>query len=174
MKIFSSIFNLFYPKYCLHCFSKVENKYFCNKCISFFSFIYPQKKNYFAVFEKKGPINTFLREIKKQHILDLIKLAACFIVLQHSKLNWQMPDLIVPVSKNKFIKDHIFYLSKEIAKLFDKPIGFKSNKNQIALFIEDVFDMKNIEKIKSYTQFKKMYYMSLCFDIFFDDFYLSE
>ncbi len=175
MKLLSTIVNLFYPNHCLHCFAKVEKKYFCEKCISFFSYVYPKKDLfYFAVFEKKGPIVSFLREIKKTQIFGLIKLAASFIIIQHSKLNWEIPDVIVPISKNRFFKDHIFYLSKEVALLFNKPVTLKNNSNQVALFIDDIFNSKNIEKIKNEKEFKRTYYMSLCFDIFFDDFYLSE
>lgn len=175
MKLIFKIVNLFYPNHCLHCFAKVEKNYFCEKCISFFSYIYPKNKIfYFAVFEKKGPIVSFLKEIKRMQIFGLIKLAASFIVIQHSKLNWEVPDVIVPISKNSLFKDHVYYLSKEVALLFNKPISRKNNSNQVALFIDDVFNSKNIEKIKNVNGFKKIYYLSLCFDIFFDDFYLSE
>jgi predicted amidophosphoribosyltransferase len=175
MNFLTSCINLFYPNRCLHCFAKIEKKYFCEKCISFFSYLYPKKDlTYFAVFEKKGPIITLLKEIKKKQLYGLIKLAASFIVIQHSKLNWQEPDVIVPSSKNIIFKDHIYYLSKEVAKLFDKPISNKSNFNQTALFIDDVLNKKNIEKLENEHKFKKTYYISLCFDIFFDDFNLSE
>lgn len=167
MKIFPSFLNLFYPNHCLHCFAKVENQFFCKTCISCFALVYPQKNRFeFTVFEKKGPICSFLKEIKNLKIYGLIKLAASFIVVQHNKLNWEVPDIIVPVSENNFFhKDHLYYLSKEVALLFNKPLILKSKSDQTVLFIDDIFNTKNIEKINSQNN-GKTYYMSLCIDFY--------
>lgn len=163
MKLFSHFINLFYPNHCLHCFDKIEKKYFCKSCIDLFSLISPEKGlAYFAVFEKRGPIISFLKEIKSNKIHGLIKLAASFIVLQHDNLNWEMPDVIAPAMENRFFKDHRFYLSKEAALLFGKPIKIKSSHDKTALFIDDVFNTVNLKKIQNENEYKKIYYLSLC------------
>ena len=123
MKVFSSIADFFYPNHCLHCFEKVEKKYFCENCINFFSLINPKENQFcFAAFEKKGPINTFLKEIKKNQMYGLVKLAASFIVVQINNLNWEIPDIIVPITKNRIFKDHKYYIAKEVALLLKKPV----------------------------------------------------
>lgn len=167
--------NLIYPNHCLHCLDKIAEKYFCERCIGDFIFLYPKKDlSSFSVFEKKGAIVTLLREIKKQQIFGLIKLAASFMVVQHSKLKWQIPDCIIPISKSRFFKDHVYYLSKEVAILFNKPLLKRNNSNQIALFIDDVYNSKNVEKIQNEERFKEIYYLSLCLDIFETDSFIID
>lgn len=175
INIFSKILTVFYPNRCLHCSDKIEKNFFCKNCLSFFNMVYPKKDVlYFGVFEKKGPIITLLKEIKKQNIYELIKLAASFMVVQISKLGWEEMDVIVPIGKKSFKKDHAYYLAKEVAILFDKPLSYDTNLDKTALFIDDVFKEEIVDEIKKEKRYKKSYYLSLCFDIFFDDLYLSK
>jgi len=172
---FSSILDFIFPNVCLHCLCKLKKNYFyfCKDCLRDFSFVAPKNNSdSFAVFENFGAVNTFLKEIRKQQILSLIKIAAAFIVIQHSKIKLPVPNIVLPLSKKLFLKDHVYYLAKEVAKFFN--IKKKQNKENILLIVSDIMDIEKFEKLKKQLSYNKIYSLSLCFDMFFDDLNLSK
>ncbi|NGX44775.1 MAG: hypothetical protein K1060chlam3_00950 [Candidatus Anoxychlamydiales bacterium] len=167
----SNILNLFYPHLCLHCSSKLEKNYFyfCKTCLNDFSYLEVRNNiSTYAVFENMGSIKTLLKELKTQKILSVTKIVAAFIVVQHFRLKWPLPDVIYPIS-NLFIKDHQYYLSKEVSSFFKRPLKKKQNLSEVALIIFDVINIEKMNQIKEKLLFKKVYAIGLCFDVFFDD-----
>jgi len=174
--LFKSFLNFIYPNTCLHCSKKLIKNYnfFCSVCVSTFLYLEPfEKSNFSAVFENNEVIATFIKEIKKQTLLGVAKIAAAFIVIQHDKLNWEKPNVIVPMTKNRFFKDHIYYLSKAVASFYKVPISTKCSENQVALVITDIMRVSKFKDIEKQLDYKKIYGLGLSFDIFFDHFNLS-
>jgi len=174
-KSFSKILNLFYPHLCLNCDSKLEKNYFyfCKNCLFDFSYIQPNKETTsFAVFEKTTAVDTLVKELKKQRILSITKIAAAFIVIQIFRLKWPSFDIVYPLS-SLLRKDHLYYLSKETSLFLKIPMKKKQNLSQKALIVFDVLDIDKIDQIKEKLLFKKVYAIGLCFDVFFDDLDLS-
>jgi len=160
----SSILDLFYPPLCLHCSSKLEKNYFyfCKNCLNDFSYLDVQSNmSTFAVFENIGAIQTLLKELKRGKILSISKIAASFIVIQLSRLNWHDFDLIY-TNSNFFRKDYLYYLSKEVSLLLNKPLSKKQNLSKTALIVLDVLNIDEFNKIKEKLLFKKVYTIGLC------------
>ncbi|NGX28301.1 MAG: hypothetical protein K940chlam1_00476 [Candidatus Anoxychlamydiales bacterium] len=176
-KIFESFLDLFYPHLCLHCSKKIEKNYFyfCKNCLMYFDYFKPNPSlNFSAVFENIGPILTFLKEMKNKNLFSIFKIVAAFLVVEHFKLKWDIPDVIVPMMEKKFLKNHIFDLSKEVAIFFKRPIVKKTTSRDTVLVISDTLNFKKFENFKSKILYKKIFCLALCFDVFFDDFNLSE
>lgn len=176
-KLFEGFIDLFYPNICFHCSKKLKKNhfYFCKMCLGCFYYLQPNvATEYTAVFENDGPILTFLNQMKGQKLFSIFKTIAAFMVIQHSRLKWDMPDIIFPMIESKFFKNHIFDLSKEVAKFFKKPLKQRTTLNDKVLIISDTMNLKKFKKIKSKILYKKIYGLALCFDIFFDDFNLSK
>ncbi|NGX41294.1 MAG: hypothetical protein KR126chlam4_01133 [Candidatus Anoxychlamydiales bacterium] len=167
----SNILNLFYPHLCLHCSSKLEKNYFyfCKICLFDFSYLECKHNiSTFAVFENIGAIKTLLKELKTQKILSITKIAAAFIVIQYFRLKWPMPDVIY-LMNNPLIKNHQYYLSKEVSLFLKKPLKKRQNLSEVALIVFDVLETQKFNQIKETLLFKKVYAIGLCFDVFFDD-----
>ncbi|NGX49082.1 MAG: hypothetical protein K940chlam5_00678 [Candidatus Anoxychlamydiales bacterium] len=168
----SNILDLFYPHLCLHCSSKLEKNhfYFCKICLNDFSYLEVRDNvSTYAVFENMGCIKTLLKEIKTQKILSITKITAAFIVVQHFRLKWPLPDVIYPMH-NSLIKDHQYYLSKEVSLFLKRPMKKKQNLSKVALIVFDVLNIEKMNQIKEKLLFKKVYAIGLCFDVLFDDF----
>ncbi len=167
----SNILDLFYPHLCLHCSSKLEKNhfYFCKTCLNDFSYLDVRNNiSTFAVFENMGSIKTLLNELKTQKILSITKITAAFIVVQHFRLKWPLPDIIYPMN-NPLIKDNQYYLSKEVSLFLKRPLKKKQNLSEVALIVFDVLNIEKMNQIKEKLLFKKVYAIGLCFDVFFDD-----
>lgn len=163
--IFLFFLNFLYPNICLHC-SKTLKKdffYFCEDCLNFFSFEENLKnENYCRVFEKNEVILTFKKELKRNHILSISKILAAFMVVQHNKLNYPMPDIIYPITKNMFYKDHVYYLAKDVSKFLKRPLKKKlKNLENIVLVIFDDFNLLEFSKIQEKFKNKKVFGISL-------------
>lgn len=129
--LFKSMVDFVYPPLCLHCenFFEQDMKIFCRQCMQGFELIDPkglcfhcfQRPKAFrglcqeclrfrffwvrqaACFEYKGPLITFLKFLKYRGYDGFAKGAAAFMAYQYFKLNWPIPDLIVPVPQD-FLK----------------------------------------------------------------------
>ncbi|NGX64064.1 MAG: hypothetical protein KR126chlam6_01488 [Candidatus Anoxychlamydiales bacterium] len=168
----AKILNLFYPNCCLHCSNELEKKYyyFCRRCLMDFSFVSPTyNSNVFAVFENSDVFTTILRDMKNQKILSFFKIAAAFIVIQHFRLKWEKPDVIISMS-NGYVKNHVDQIALDVAHFFNVPFKKRVKATQIALFIDDVMVLDKFIQMKKQFIFKKAYALGLCFEIFFDDF----
>ena len=147
-----NIIDFFFPKICIHCkeISK-KNPFFCNRCLEDFELLEKEdiKKiidiKIVSTFDRIGPLNTFFLEIKKEKNLSLIRLAASFMVYQYLNLKYPMPDVLYPlyISKRyRFIK----ILTKEVSKIFKRPISKKILKDKKGIVITDLLEEKEIKQ----------------------------
>ena len=124
--ILNKFLNFFYPHLCLQCSKKLKKNYFyfCKECLSFFYYLEPNPfLNYFAVFENEAPILTFLSQLKQQKLFSVSKNIAAFMVIQHFRLKWDLPDVIVPMTNSRLLNNYIFDLSKEVSAII-KTLSF--------------------------------------------------
>lgn len=153
----NSFCNLLFPPHCLHCHSAVKNANFilCEDCISkmelidplercpsCFSIEYCQErkkcsdcqpgesgfKKMAAAFDYLGPPATIIRKLKYGNQPYLAKSAAAYLVAQFVKLDWPMPDLIIPVpiSFMHLIErgyNQSLLIAEGVSRLLNKPIN---------------------------------------------------
>ncbi len=123
----SSILSLLYPPLCLHCRESLEkgNPIFCKGCLEQLELIDPTSRcvvcfstinqtvgkvcprclhkgqrtisQLAAVFDYMGPASTLIKCLKYSQQPYLAKGAGAFLVAQWVRLEWPLPDLIVPV-----------------------------------------------------------------------------
>jgi predicted amidophosphoribosyltransferase len=165
-KIKNNISDFFYPSFCLHCKEKIEknDRFFCNACSELLILVDPIfNMNYFAAFEKMGPGFSLCRALKKENFFKLTKGAAAFMVAQFINLKWPEVDVIVPMTS--FLKkDHIYLLAKEISKILEKPVVWKSKEFQRVLFVKDIVNYRVTKETKKFC-YKEAFYLGLCFDV---------
>lgn len=123
--IFHSLKQLIFPQLCLHCHQllRQHQSIFCTDCFNQLEFIDPQtrclicfsthnmtkksvcleckKSNRLltaqaAAFEYTGPASTLIRKMKYGNLPYLAKGAAAFLTAQFIKLDWPLPDVIIP------------------------------------------------------------------------------
>ncbi|MFA6119318.1 MAG: hypothetical protein WCT85_01430 [Parachlamydiales bacterium] len=163
-----SFFNLLYPNLCLHCSAKLKNNffYFCEDCLGSISYITPTEEPYCAVFDRNPFALSIIKELRRQKILSMPKIAASFIVIQLAKISWPIPDKIIPITNKTIFKDHRYYLAKEVKKFFPKKI--LKNENNNILVVTDVLSLHELEVIKKKYKNQNIYAIGLCFDFLED------
>lgn len=110
-------------KRCLHCFSCLEQGYFCQKCREKASPL----TRVAAAFDYQGPAATLIHHLKFANAPYLAKEIAAFMMVQFSRLDWPLPDYIIPVplSFTHFLKrgyNQSQLIAQEIGHLLDRPI----------------------------------------------------
>jgi predicted amidophosphoribosyltransferase len=158
--------NVLFPKICLHCKKEISNSsFFCPSCIEYFEFLpssfassFVELKNakdlneskkitFIAAFDEMGPCKTLLLEMKREALIGLMKLAASFMVCQYLKLNYPLPDLVVPMfgDESKYLE----ILAKEVSKLINRPMVKLFYQVKIAFWKNSIFVKKtNLQKKK--------------------------
>lgn len=125
-KLAKAFAHLLYPPLCLHCRSTLSSEVsiFCQLCLDMMQLIDPAERcplcfssdfdpqTYFcaecsrqsplfdgiaAVFDYVGPASTLVRKMKYSDQPYLAKGAGAFMVTQLLRLEWQMPDYLIPV-----------------------------------------------------------------------------
>ena len=146
--------NILYPPLCLHCqaFIKGKRLLLCTICQSLLHFLEPinrcstcflsieggsvchhcSQKNQLgyrvaAVFDYQGPAATLVHQLKFANRPHLAKELAAFMLIQLIRLDWPLPDLIVPapLSITHFFKrgyNQSKLLAKELSQLIEKPM----------------------------------------------------
>ena len=163
---FAECSNIIFPKICLHCKEKTSQNFFCSNCLCFFELL--EKSEFVKIknisspiissFEDKGPISTFIKELKKMALPALVKVAASYMVCQYlNLLAYPLPDIVVPIGENKntFGIKYNDILAKEVAKLLKRPIKNLFFKTKIAM-LQNSFFVK-----KSTLQKKRMLLITL-------------
>lgn len=151
----NSFLHLIYPPHCIHCeeATTYPQSFFCSGCVSLleiidthercsscFSFLSheagkcPNCKNkdilfegIASVFDYLGPPASLVKKIKYANHPFLAEGAAGFLVAQWERLNWPIPDALIPVPIS-FLKlmDRGFnqceLLANEMSKLMDVPV----------------------------------------------------
>lgn len=139
--------HLIYPKLCLHCSERVRGRQlFCTVCASSFELIDIRERcphcfqeqgdraacrlcverkawrlKVGAAFENQGAIYTFSKKLQGHEKAYLLKTAASFLLVQFNRLNWPLPDLIVPCPSPLWMRifkggDPRIQIAKHLAK----------------------------------------------------------
>lgn len=124
--VLTAFINFIYPSSCLHCHISVGHGegYFCKSCIAQFDLINPEERCPYcfssdydpqqrvcypcfiekpvfnrcaAAFDYQGPSASLILKMKYANQPYLAKGAGAYMALQFLKINWPLPDLIVPV-----------------------------------------------------------------------------
>lgn len=125
------ILDLFFPPFCLHCDSPLEKsaQLFCKGCAGFFELIDPscrclycfsenvgkracpeclEKKRWHvkmgAALDYLGPVASLVKKIKYGNLSYLAKTGAAFMAAQFYRLDWPLPDLILPIPRRHWFQ----------------------------------------------------------------------
>lgn len=141
-----NLLRLIFPPLCMHCKEDTgdQRKYFCASCASLFALIefegrckrcflplgecsFCREGGYpftllAAAMEYQGPIATLVQNFKYNNKPYLAKDAAALLVLQYVKLDWPLPDVIIPMPQSlarSFSRGYnpALLLAQETAKL---------------------------------------------------------
>ena len=153
----SSLLNFLFPAFCLHCDAELfqPRGLFCKECLTLFELLDPQEhcllcfsslgqsqgricfacqKRSFATrrlasaFTHSGPAAAFVHRLKYGHSPYLAKSAAAFMLMQFLRLDWPLPDLIVPVPQSRLRAFRRGYnqsllLAQHLGKLLERPVA---------------------------------------------------
>jgi competence protein ComFC len=140
----SKFFNFIYPPLCLHCQEIVveHQRLFCQGCAGFFELIDPMTRCLYCFCEngkrdacvecwrKKrwgvkiasaldylGAVGTLVKHLKYGRMPYLAQTAAALMLTQWMRLNWQKPDVIVPVPRRHWFQgmNHAHLIAKALA-----------------------------------------------------------
>lgn len=90
----SSLLELIDPSTrCPTCFSPIEGEAFCENCVHH-SFPYTKMA---SAFDYVGPAAVLIKKMKYEKLFYLAKGIGAFLFIQLDRLDWPLPDLIVPV-----------------------------------------------------------------------------
>lgn len=121
-----SFVNLVYPPHCMHCRQYLVNDAYplCSTCLEMMQLIDPQERcphcfsadyclenklcphclrkgpvlhGIAAAFDYVGPAASLIRKLKYSNQTHLADVCAAYLAAQFLKLEWPMPDLIVPI-----------------------------------------------------------------------------
>lgn len=166
-----SIINL--KERCPHCFSPREN-HLC------------KKSDYLAgvasVFEKENPASSLLKKLKYQKAFTLATSLGNFMALQFLKLNWPLPDLIIPTPQPLSKKIAIGYnpnllLGKALGKTLQVPCmevlkvknaAFYKKpspdiEDKILLLVETEFSLNSAAECLAKYAPRSLYYITLVY-----------
>ncbi len=115
-----------FPAFCIHCQEKTSHyrELLCGGCKTLLTFLDPQErcrtcfaslegrgcpicahktsavKKRAAAFDYMGPMATLVHQLKFAKRFPLAKDFAAFLVVQLDRLNWPLPDLLIPVPQS--------------------------------------------------------------------------
>lgn len=147
MKILS---NFIFPPLCLHCAEKTNEGHllFCKGCVGFFELIDPHSRCPYCFTENEGrhpcqecvqkrrwqvkmasaldylgAVSSLVKQLKYGRMPYLAKTCSDFLVAQFFRLEWPMPDLIVPVPGRYLFHgiNHAYRLGQCLAKILNVP-----------------------------------------------------
>jgi ComF family protein len=144
-----SFIDFIYPPLCLHCGScLIQSTYLlCPTCVNLLELIEPSSRCLFCFSEKDeeklhvclecrtrpsfldgaaasfdflGPASTLIKKMKYSHMPYLDKAIAAYMIAQFCKLDWPLPDVIIPVP---IAFTHLFNRGYNQSALIAKSIG---------------------------------------------------
>lgn len=154
--LWNSLSHLLYPPVCLHCDHSTfhQRRPLCATCIDLLALIDPELrcprcfsvvedegalckacredppafKRLAAAFEYMGPAATLLQHLKFHQQPGFAKIAAAYMIVQWERLNWPLPDLIVPAPQSLMHwltrgYNQSALIAEEIGKLLDRPVS---------------------------------------------------
>lgn len=107
---------------CTRCYAPIESAGMCRSCYT----QHAPFKRHAATCENFGPPLALLTHLKRgQHALA--KTIASLMVMQHTKLDWLLPDWIIPCPTHLFPALNpqgklTHSVASEVARIFDKPL----------------------------------------------------
>lgn len=145
-----SLLDLAYPRLCLHCDEtiKEEQTFLCTSCLEQLTLIDARERcplcfkesemakqqpclpcrkqrppfdRLVAAFERMGPAETFLRQLR-QGKQTLVESAAAYMATQWIGMQLPLPDLLVPVPYSWFQHNPNRPLAEALGKIFNRPI----------------------------------------------------
>ncbi len=138
------LLNLLFPPVCLHC-KAYTSSLFCSGCAAYFELIDPltrcpycfaendgrrpcpdcvRKKRWYiriaSAIDYLGPTQTLVKKLKYGRMPFLAKTAAAFMLMQHERLGWERPDVIVPVPRRLWFQgtNHAALIAQGLADHF--------------------------------------------------------
>lgn len=151
-----ALLHILYPPICLHCREPLDegSTLFCHHCHQILELICPQERCPYcfsseyspkqlvcsecsrhapilnriaAAFDFVGPAADLVRTMKYGNRSYLAKGAAAFMAAQLVRLNWPLPDIIIPVPipLTRWIQrgyNQSFLLAESLAELLDRPV----------------------------------------------------
>jgi predicted amidophosphoribosyltransferase len=146
-----SFLNLIYPPLCLHCGDSLakEERQFCTPCLQNLALIEPSERcplcfcerpcmrcrnhplgleRLAAACEREGPAATLLNLLKRGDSPYLAKGAAALMAAQFLRLEWPLPDLLVPIPLS-FLRwwAHGYnpseLLAHSLSEILDRPVA---------------------------------------------------
>lgn len=125
-RLLSSLIDLCYPAECIHCSDGMHRseQLFCETCVTLLEVLDPQERCLYcfgvkenlsrnicdrcigkplvfhrqaAVFDYQGPVESLVKRLKYHNQPYLSKGAAAFMAAQFLRLEWPIPDAIVPI-----------------------------------------------------------------------------
>lgn len=156
-QVSNSFLELLYPSFCLHCQESLEKNQplFCQDCLSLLELIDPKERCPYcfsaefsplnerccrtcsekppitermaAVFDYDGPAATMITHLKYGGQSYLASGAGAYLAAQFLRLEWPMPDAIVPMPMASLRRvergyNQSFLLAKTLEKLLDRPV----------------------------------------------------
>jgi competence protein ComFC len=108
---------------CPYCFKSVEGRMVCHACAAL-PVVY---KKCAGACEAQGPARTML-QLFQRGSLSLAHAMGSLMAMQVLKLNWPLPDLILPLSESYFQKvkhgsDRNFLLARAIGEILNCPVS---------------------------------------------------
>lgn len=156
LSLWDRLMHVIYPPLCIHCTQNTASnrRSFCENCKDLLTFLNPQErctlcfnvlenagglicghcrqeKSFFsglgAAFEYYGPAATLIRELKYSGRFRFAKDAAALMLVQFTKLNWPLPDLVVPVPQSfaSWLRrgyNQSLLIAREFGLLIDRPV----------------------------------------------------
>jgi hypothetical protein len=158
-------------KYCENCNNKLtkKEKYFCGFCLQDFYITDEKQKKITYLFEEIGSVKSFIRLVKNNSYLNFSKIISSYIVVKLYKINFFDFECIAINNYSFFKKDYTFYIAKNLCRSLNKKFIKKINNEKTLLILEKLTKME----YEKYKDKKNVFFLSLTFDIFFDDFNLS-
>ncbi|MCH9703362.1 MAG: phosphoribosyltransferase, partial [Chlamydiae bacterium] len=95
--------DLLFPPLCIHC-AQPTKQLVCPLCAHFFEFL-PPGRRYLACFSDIESVSTFVHLLRSSPRCQ--KAAISFLILQHERAKWPLPDLITSVPKRHFWSSNI-------------------------------------------------------------------
>jgi predicted amidophosphoribosyltransferase len=171
IKFLNNLLDYIFLKYCENCNKKLsfKEKYFCNFCLEDFYITNEKFFNFSYLFDDVKAVNTFIKLVKNSSYLNFSKIISSYIVVKLYKINFFDFEYIAIDNYSFFKKDYTYYIAKHLAKSLNKKFIKKINNEKILLII----DKLTKKKIEKYKYKKNVFFLSLTFDTFFDDFNLS-
>jgi competence protein ComFC len=176
-----TLLRLIYPPLCVHCkeLQRSQRELLCSVCLNLLELIESSERcpvcfasrgseihtcthstfRHAAAFDYFGPAAALVRELKYSGRVDLAAPLAGYMGVQFSRLNWPLPDVIVPVpiSFFRFLSrgyNQSTLLANHLGQILDRPVE-NILKRKSGDFSQSSLDKTHREQLSSHSFFWK-------------------